>query len=480
MEIEEGRFATFAAPGGKSGLVLVVAPEYQLASLDNLMATLDRPGLNSSGDDHYKYVRLKHRAADDVGLLWAVWGDASHSASSPPGGSRASDMVFTCDLETNALFVQGPMSMADRAEAVAQSLDTPLPQVLVEGTVYEIDLNNDGAIGFDYYAWKNGPGRNLFAAGAFAEYEKVDRLQGGVNLYDSGVNTFGLPKHRFSNRGANAAYRLDVSSAYFDFLIANGAARVVTSGRILSKIPTLYKSGLSAFGQADFDPDNDRPGLTGVPAEFRANEEILYYQVVTGPTARAGARSPGQALDPYGDDVTYPDNRVVLGKTAPLRAGGTKINDRAIAAVDVGTLLQVTPRIASENLSLGLALEVSSLLGFDGAGSPRISARRVKSDVRVRDGEEVVFGGMERTLRSQSSRKFPLLGSIPVLGWAFGGEFSSVKKTVVVTVVRAARLPNGLPAEAGQLIRQVTGGATTPMPPARFGFDQWGLDGTSR
>jgi type II secretory pathway component GspD/PulD (secretin) len=476
MEIEEGRFATFVAPDGKSGLVLVVAPEYQLASLDNLMATLDRPGLTSSGDAVRKYIQLKHRAADDVGLLWTIWGNAVHTASAPPGGTRAYNIVFICDVETNAIFVRSADSRVRQIIASMGSLDVPVPQVLVEAAIYEIDLNHDGAIGLDYVAWKNGPGRNLFAAGGFAEYERVDHFKGGANLYDSGVNTFGLPEHRFSNRGANAAYFLDLPSAYFDFLIAKGVARVVTRGQILSKMPTTYKSGLDAFGQADFDPDLDRPSLTGSPAEFRANDEVLYWSVVTNSTARAGARSPGRVLDPYGDDVTYPDNRVVLGKAAPLRAGGTKINDRAIAAVDVGTLLQVTPRIATENLSLGLRLEVSSLLGFDGAGAPRLSARRAATDVRVRDGEEVVFGGMERTVRSQSSHKIPMLGSIPVLGWVFGGETSTVKKTVVVTVIRAARVPDGLPGAVEQIIRQVAGSETTPLPRDRFGFDQWGLD----
>jgi len=475
MEIEEGRFATFVGPDGKSGLVLVVAPEYQIASLDRLMAVLDRPGLTTSSGTDRKYLQLKHRAADDVGLLGAIWGDTAHSASRTSSGSRAGDAEIVCDLETNAVYIEGPPSVGERAEAVLRRLDTPAPQVLVEATVYEIDLNNDGAIGFDYSAWKNGPGRNLFALGAFAEYERVGQLAGGVNIYDSGVDTFGLPHNRFRSHGYNAAYFLDIPSAYFDFLVTKGAARVVTAGQVLSKIPTTYKAGLNAFGQGDFDPEVDKPSLAAAPAEFRAHDEVLYYKVETGPTARAGARSPGQALDPYGDDVSYPDNRTLAVGVALLQAAGTTVNQRTIAAVDVGTLLQVTPRIAAENIALRLHMEVSSLLGFDGAGAPRISARRADSNIRVREGEEVVYGGMERTLRLQSTRKFPILGSIPVLGWAFGGENSSVKKTVVVSVIRATRMQSGLSLEADQIVKQVTGNEQTALPPDEFGFDQWGL-----
>jgi type II secretory pathway component GspD/PulD (secretin) len=93
----------------------------------------------------------------------------------------------------------------------------------------------------------------------------------------------------------------------------------------------------------------------------------------------------------------------------------------------------------------------------------------------VPNGEEVVFGGMERTLRTQETRKFPILGSIPVIGWAFGNENSGVKKTVVVCVIRATRWPSGLPAEMEQIVKQVSSNEQTPSPPDRFGFDQWGL-----
>jgi type II secretory pathway component GspD/PulD (secretin) len=476
MEIEEGRFATFVAPDGKSGLVMVIAPEYQIASLDKLMAELDRPGLTSSSGDELRYIRLKHRAADDIGLLRAIFGQATHSASRPPGGSRAGDLTMIAELETGAIFVYGPPSAVECVEAVLNKLDIPMPQVLVEATMYEIDLNNEGAIGFDYYAWKNGPGRNAFALGAFAEYQKVDRLKGGVDVFNSGFDTHGLPHHRFRNHGYNAAYFLDVPSAYFDFLVEKGKARVITAGSVLSKMPTAYKADLNAFGQAEFDPDADTPALTGGPAEFRANDEVLYYKVLTGPSPRAGARPSGKMLDPFGDDTSFPDNRTVVGTVAPLHAGGTTINQRTIAAVDVGTLLEVTPRIATDSLLLGLHMEVSSLVGFDGAGSPRISARRADTDVRVRDGEEVVYGGMERAVRLQSTRKFPLLGSIPVIGWAFGSENSEVKKAVVVSVIRATRLPSGVPPDMEQVIRQVSSNEPTPLPADRFGFDQWALD----
>jgi len=476
LEIEEGRFATFVAPDGHSGLVLVVAPAYQIPYLDKLMAILDRPGLTTSDHSGRMYTQLKYRAADDVGLLRTLWGETAHTGSRPPHGTRAGDIKIICDLETNAIYYKGAPSEYEKARTLLKDLDTPLPQVLVEATLYEIELNNNGKIGFDYYAWKNGPGRNLFAFGAFAEYEKVDRLKGGVNIYNSGFNTYGLPHHRFRNHGYNVAYFFDVPTAYFDFLVAKGVARVITSGRIVSKIPSNYKSGLNAFGQGKFDPERDTVSLEGGAARFQAADQVLYYRTVTGPSPRAGARPPGFMLDPYGDTIAYPDNRTLLEGATPLSGGGTSILGRTIEGVDVGTSLEVLPRIAAENILLNLKMEVSSLLGFDGEGRPQISARRASSVVRLRNGEQIVFGGLERTSRIQSTRKFPLLGSIPVIGWAFGGESSGVKKTVVFAVVRATRLPTGLPEQMQRVVDQVKGDKPTPLPADRFGFDQWLLD----
>ena len=476
MEIEEGRFATFVAPDGKSGLVAVVAPEYQIPYLDQLIEHIDRPGLTSSSGDDPRYIRLQHRAADDLGFLATLYSEANHSPTRPTRGTRAGDTDLIADLETGSLFVYAPPSISERLEALIKEIDRPMPQVLVDATVYEIDLNNDGAIGFDYFAWMNGPGRNLFAQGLFAEYGSVDRLKGGVNVYDPGLgNTFGLPHDRFRNHGYNTAYFLDVSTAYFDFLITKGVARVVTSGRLVSKIPSNYTSGLNAYGQIAFEADTHHEGL-GSPAQFEAQDEVLYSRVQTVATDRGSARPAGFMLDPYGENADFEDNRTLLARLVPLAAEGATVGDREIASVDVGTRLRVLPRVAVEQILLDLELEVSSLLGFDGVGEPRISARRAVANVSVKENEPVVFGGLERAQRIQSVRRVPVLGKIPVLGWILGGENSGVKKSVVVAVVKTARVQSGLTDFAQRLESQVEGAAETPMPTSRAGFDQWLVD----
>jgi hypothetical protein len=445
------------------------------------MATIDRPGLTTSGGEERSFAQLKHRSAADVGMLNAL------RATGTP------DSEIITDLELNGLYIISTPSGSANLLSWVQKLDVPTPQVLLEATVYEIDLTNDGTIGLDYHAWKNGPGRNLFAFGAFAEYEKVDRLKGGGGqrfpVFDSGFNTFGMPHHRFRNHGYNVAYFYDLPSAYFDFLVAKGVARVATSGRLVSMVGseyldtaagrprTLTTDALNQFGQAIY---HDEVATRLTPAILTAGDEVLFYKVNNGPSARAGARPPGFMLDPYGDNVEFPDNRTVVGRTGPLTAAGTTLfrgtnRERVIASVPVGLNLTVTPQIGAEHIILDLTLQSSSLLGFDGEGSPKISSRSANVRARVKDGEEIVFGGLERTQRIQTTRKVPILGSIPVVGWVFGGEMSSVKRTVAVAVLKASRIKDfsGLTAEDKAVVEQVSGSTETPLPREQWGFDQW-------
>ncbi|HNV55565.1 MAG TPA: hypothetical protein PKO17_10395, partial [Pseudomonadales bacterium] len=68
-------------------------------------------------------------------------------------------------------------------------------------------------------------------------------------------------------------------------------------------------------------------------------------------------------------------------------------------------------------ITLDVDYVVGTLTGFDGEGVPMIAERQQSSTVRVKDGEEVVLGGVVRDAKVQTTRKVPVLGSIPVLGY---------------------------------------------------------------
>lgn len=422
MEIEEGAWYSFATPDMNSGKLLVVCPEYQIAGLDELMGIIDRPDLDSLADPDRICYRLRHRDANDLGAILV---------SAMEGTPNA---VLIPDDQINGWFVEdSPSGLARIADAVINRYDVPTPQAEAIITVYEINASDDGQLGLDYVNWKNGPGRNLFAIGAFAEKEKISTLGGGSNslVYHSGKGTFGLPGREFESTGRNGAYLVDVPSAYFDFLSTRGQARVLTRSRLVA--------------------------LNGTTAALEIGEDILFYQENHAPDQRAGVRLA--PLDPFGDldppaaaagalVVDYPDNRTVVPATTA----------RSLGAAAAGFFFRYTPTINQTGCFIDLFVSFVDHTGFADDGTPLLAARTVDSRFKIpHDGREISIGSQVRKRRIDSTNKMPWLGDIPVLGSLFGGESHLDQSSLVVVTfsIRKQEFPYANTTDADRFTQQV-------------------------
>lgn len=427
VQLEEGELFTFVNPDGNGGKALLVVPDYMAPSLRELVATIDRPELTSSGGDSYSYVQLKHRRADvsDPDFL-----ETAESFSTGNG------QTFIVDPEENALFLKDAPSAGESfREALTQWLDVPTAMLDLSVKVYEIDAINDTQLGLDYMAWRNGPGADLFALGAYAEHGSIKRVKN--------VDVPALPRNNFTASGYNYAFRYDVPSAFFDFLAVKGKARVLNEAKIAA--------------------------LNTRTAELTAGDQVLYYAVRTSDPS--GVRNTGEPFQAN-------RGRVVVGTTR---------NDD-LEPVQTGLTLKVTPVIGEQTVKMDLDLTWSDYNFVDDTGFPQINNRELKSTLRGKIGEEIVIGGLERQAIIKSTRKAPILGSIPVVGYAFGGESSpSEKSQLVVVITPAAVMKYNLAKtdaekdykvkpEEQQVIDEATGVAPVKEPKASWGFDQVGLD----
>jgi type II secretory pathway component GspD/PulD (secretin) len=425
MEIEEGAWFIFGKPEDpadresvKSGKVVLMAPLYQLPYLDNLMKIIDRPGLTTSAGDKMLYYRPKHRNVADPSFI-----AAANAAMSP--NKSASNQVP--DTEVNGfLFYDSPSGIAG-VQAWLPAIDQPPPQVMVEATLYEINVENDDAVGLDLVAWKNGPGRKLFKAGAFWEKERIPTLKGGSPLLNTGVpgGTFALPGHGWEASGTFYSYFLDLPSAFFDFLVAKQKARVLASAKILTR--------------------------NGRAAQLKAGDFIFFW-----------LRNEDAA-----------SQRIVVGDQ----------REHVLGASSVGTFLSVTPLIGTDGINLAVNMDLVDHTGFDSIGTPQLVRRNYNTNVRVQDGQEIVLGGYNREMMVQESTKVPFLGSIPIIGYLFGSEQNLVKKRQVV-VVLTANIVNDFSAMTGagsQIDAALIKARASRQVPVKnldteAGFDQWLLD----
>jgi type II secretory pathway component GspD/PulD (secretin) len=139
-------------------------------------------------------------------------------------------------------------------------------------------------------------------------------------------------------------------------------------------------------------------------------------------------------------------------------SGGTANNSgsSSITYSNLGTILQVTPRIsANDYIWLRVVPVVSSFFGNvtvtvqGGAGSPSSSypvpefdMRKIDSQVMIPDGNTLVMGGLVNDNPTASYTKVPLLGDIPGLGWAFKSESKSMQKDNLIIFMTPTIIKN--------------------------------------
>jgi general secretion pathway protein D len=134
--------------------------------------------------------------------------------------------------------------------------------------------------------------------------------------------------------------------------------------------------------------------------------------------------------------------RIIVGEEVPL-VTDTRVTDQnaLISGVeyrDVGIILEVTPYITSDGLvEMIVHPEISQLsdrtvdIG-NNATAPVIERRSADTVVVTESGRTVVIGGLIATQKLDQDRKVPVLGNIPVLGWAFKRKIKQDIKTELV------------------------------------------------
>lgn len=124
---------------------------------------------------------------------------------------------------------------------------------------------------------------------------------------------------------------------------------------------------------------------------------------------------------------------IVVGQEIPLITN-SRITDQGatintVQYAEIGIILRVTPFITSEGMvEMIVAPEISTLTDQEipiavtengEVGSPVIAKRSAETVVVTADGQTIVIGGLMETVKTEVKRKVPVLGDIPLLGFAF-------------------------------------------------------------
>src|SRR5215472_11506881 len=115
--------------------------------------------------------------------------------------------------------------------------------------------------------------------------------------------------------------------------------------------------------------------------------------------------------------------------------------------LDVGVKIDVTPRVhPGGDVSMKLTVEISAIAGssnIGGINQPIISTRKVEHDVRLKDGEANILGGLIERTETKNVNGIPGLGEVPLLKYLFSDNTNEVKEDEVLIILtpHIVRLP---------------------------------------
>jgi type II secretory pathway component GspD/PulD (secretin) len=164
------RRVTAIAPDAKDAILVSTGKDF-LPYVDEIVAALDRPGqkgIQGTGVARIAYTP-KYRAAQEFSEL------IDKTLGTSVGKAYVNE-------ETNTIFWRDQTDAArGTLDFIESELDRPLPQVALRLNYYELRDSDLKDWGFDYLAWKNGPGVNLlnlsYNAGRLAVDQVLDDIQ---------------------------------------------------------------------------------------------------------------------------------------------------------------------------------------------------------------------------------------------------------------------------------------------------------------
>ena len=497
-----------------TGMLLVSAEEYRFfpvengMSLDQIIEMLDRPNLASeAGRRFFLYYPKYFDSVTLAGLIRKVGMQHAGDNAELQGGI---DTVVP-DTKLNTLMFYASPNSEPQILKMLKEYDTPTSQALVNYTIYEIESENDGNLGVDFQAWKNGPGADLFAAGS--------RYLNGWNLRTGNISNLVKSAH-VSYINFNPKW----NSRYLDFLVSKGKAKVVTSGSLnigngtaasiesVTRMPVIVAGEETAGGETQIaksyiatavNPADTLSGLgvdqekfqtvEWVPgnaaAQFTATRTIVNGKAydtlrISSGHFTAGGRNLGDTCAVFNAEPTLNDTAIAWTEAGgyPIEKDKTRVTN---SDTEYGFSLTMQPYIYNKATCLALEMSNTNLIGFRSNGMPRTSRSELKTEVQLaNDGNVFYIGGLDKSAVVRSVSKVPFLGDIPFLGFLFSAENETLKKTqlaAVLTVIPTsptAALPENYKQAADKIGEKVKnfGVRTKYYEENDYGFDQLGLD----
>lgn len=351
----------------RTNSLIVLANENDTQEVRNLVARLDTEAPKGKSQLHVRY--LENARAEELAKVLNSIVTGKAKVAAPPGrqpraGAQPEEASITADKATNSLVITASPQEFRELEEIISKLDMVRSQVLVEALIAEVSMEKALQIGVDWRIMDQ-------------PVEGSVRGFGGSDFgLISGVQTGSLP----STTGDTG-------------LLLGLAKGFITIGGVqVPNIGVLVRA---------FQKDTD--------ANVLSTPHIL-------------------TMDNEKAKIIVADNVPLLKSdlTTPLATATATVSNVAVSRTyeykDIGIQLEITPHISQGSMvRLEISTEVSNILAIDPANPGFVTTRKrqATTTVAVENGQIIVIGGLIRDENSETTKKVPCVGNIPVLGWLF-------------------------------------------------------------
>lgn len=124
---------------------------------------------------------------------------------------------------------------------------------------------------------------------------------------------------------------------------------------------------------------------------------------------------------------------ILVGQKVPIIQ--KTVDAVTVQYIDIGVKLAITPRVgANGEILTWLRTEASGIAGYQG-DYPLISSREAQAEVRLRDGQTLIIGGLLQKDDTKVDVKVPLLGDLPIVGFLFRGKKDTNTDTEIIITI---------------------------------------------
>ncbi|MGH9522563.1 MAG: cohesin domain-containing protein [Terriglobales bacterium] len=266
----------------------------------------------------------------------------------------------------SAIVVRGTPDQVALAEKLLSDIDKARPEVLVDVAVMQVSRDKLRQIGIQ-------PPQSASVALQNNVTTTNNNTNNGTGTGTNGTSTTSSTQPLTLNKLANLTsndFFVNIPSASVQFLMSDSNTKIIQNPEVRS--------------------------LNGAKATLKIGDRV---PVATGSFSGAGG---------------------VAG------LGVSPLVNTQFQYIDVGVNIDITPTVHLDHeVSLKIVMEVSSVtshVSIGGIDQPVIGQRRIEHEIRLKDGEVSLMGGMLEDTDLKSLSGWPFLSQIPIIKYLFSQE----------------------------------------------------------